>query len=258
MRGPIAEVAQPRLRGVRLLVADPELAEGLTPAEAAAATQALVAPIVELKPGEERLLEAEPDASRGLLGLLVLGGMMLREVTVPGTTHAELVGEGDLLLPGGAVRGWAPAGLLDSYHDERHLAGARTLLHTQAQVALRRGHDLAWQSAIRNQTRVDHRIHRLLWHYADRWGRVTPDGVSVELPLTHECIGKLVGAHRPSVTSAIGMLERGGLLNRPSHGTWLLTRPEPAQATPLRRSASNSRPTSSTAADRASRWPGRR
>ncbi|WP_305784662.1 FAD-dependent monooxygenase [Symbioplanes lichenis] len=42
-----------------------------------------------------------------------------------------------------AVRGSAPAGLLDTYHAERHLAGARTLLHTQAQVALRRGLDPA-------------------------------------------------------------------------------------------------------------------
>jgi 2-polyprenyl-6-methoxyphenol hydroxylase-like FAD-dependent oxidoreductase len=42
-----------------------------------------------------------------------------------------------------AVHGWAPAGLLDTYHDERHLAGERTLLHTRAQVALRRGHDPA-------------------------------------------------------------------------------------------------------------------
>ena len=41
------------------------------------------------------------------------------------------------------VHGWAPPGLLDTYHDERHLAGARTLLHTQAQVALRRGQDPA-------------------------------------------------------------------------------------------------------------------
>jgi 2-polyprenyl-6-methoxyphenol hydroxylase-like FAD-dependent oxidoreductase len=42
-----------------------------------------------------------------------------------------------------AVQGWAPAGLLDSYHDERSLAAARTMLHAQAQVALRRGHDAA-------------------------------------------------------------------------------------------------------------------
>lgn len=42
-----------------------------------------------------------------------------------------------------AINGWAPAGLLDTYHEERHLAGERTMLHTRAQVALRRGHDPA-------------------------------------------------------------------------------------------------------------------
>ncbi|MEV5582692.1 FAD-dependent monooxygenase [Streptomyces parvus] len=41
------------------------------------------------------------------------------------------------------VRGWAPPGLLDTYQTERHAAGARTLLHTRAQMALRRGHDPA-------------------------------------------------------------------------------------------------------------------
>ena len=41
----------------------------------------------------------------------------------------------------GAIAGWAPDGLLDTYHAERHYAGARTLLHTQAQLALRRGLD---------------------------------------------------------------------------------------------------------------------
>jgi 2-polyprenyl-6-methoxyphenol hydroxylase-like FAD-dependent oxidoreductase len=42
-----------------------------------------------------------------------------------------------------AVKGVAPAGLLDTYDDERRLAATRTLLHTKAQVALRRGHDEA-------------------------------------------------------------------------------------------------------------------
>jgi 2-polyprenyl-6-methoxyphenol hydroxylase-like FAD-dependent oxidoreductase len=41
------------------------------------------------------------------------------------------------------IQGWAPAGLLDTYHDERHATGARALLQTRAQVALRRGHDAA-------------------------------------------------------------------------------------------------------------------
>jgi 2-polyprenyl-6-methoxyphenol hydroxylase-like FAD-dependent oxidoreductase len=44
------------------------------------------------------------------------------------------------------VHGWAPAGLLDTYHSERHYAGARTMMQTQAQVALRRGQDPAAQA----------------------------------------------------------------------------------------------------------------
>jgi hypothetical protein len=41
------------------------------------------------------------------------------------------------------LQGWAPPGLLETYHSERHLAGERLLLHAQAQVSLRRGHDPA-------------------------------------------------------------------------------------------------------------------
>ncbi|MFJ9770768.1 FAD-dependent monooxygenase [Kitasatospora sp. NPDC101157] len=37
---------------------------------------------------------------------------------------------------GAAVRGWAPEGLLDSYHTERHLAGALVLRNVQAQSLL--------------------------------------------------------------------------------------------------------------------------
>ena len=41
------------------------------------------------------------------------------------------------------IQGWAPDGLLDTYHDERRLASTRNMLHAQAQVAIRRGHDPA-------------------------------------------------------------------------------------------------------------------
>jgi hypothetical protein len=44
------------------------------------------------------------------------------------------------------IGGWAPAGLLGTYHNERHFGGARALLQTQAQVALRRGQDPAGQA----------------------------------------------------------------------------------------------------------------
>jgi 2-polyprenyl-6-methoxyphenol hydroxylase-like FAD-dependent oxidoreductase len=41
------------------------------------------------------------------------------------------------------IHGWAPDGLLHTYQDERRLACARNMLHAQAQVAIRRGHDPA-------------------------------------------------------------------------------------------------------------------
>jgi hypothetical protein len=44
------------------------------------------------------------------------------------------------------IQGWAPDGLLDTYHDERRLAADRAMLHAQAQVAIRRGHDAAAQA----------------------------------------------------------------------------------------------------------------
>jgi 2-polyprenyl-6-methoxyphenol hydroxylase-like FAD-dependent oxidoreductase len=37
---------------------------------------------------------------------------------------------------GGQCAGWAPPGLLDTYHDERYLVGQRVLAHTRAQAAL--------------------------------------------------------------------------------------------------------------------------
>jgi 2-polyprenyl-6-methoxyphenol hydroxylase-like FAD-dependent oxidoreductase len=40
----------------------------------------------------------------------------------------------------GSVQGWAPPGLLDTYTEERRAAAERTLLHTRAQVALRRAY----------------------------------------------------------------------------------------------------------------------
>ena len=42
-----------------------------------------------------------------------------------------------------AVNGWGPDDLLETYHIERTIACERTMAHTHAQVALRRGHDPA-------------------------------------------------------------------------------------------------------------------
>ena len=39
-----------------------------------------------------------------------------------------------------------------------------------------------------------------LWHVAERWGRVGRDSIVVDLPLSHQRLADLVGAHRPTVT----------------------------------------------------------
>jgi 2-polyprenyl-6-methoxyphenol hydroxylase-like FAD-dependent oxidoreductase len=78
-------------------------------------------------------------------GRILLAGDAAHLFPAPGVAlNAGLVDTVNLAWKlAAAIHGWAPAGLLDTYHDERHLAGERTLLHTRAQVALRRGHDPA-------------------------------------------------------------------------------------------------------------------
>lgn len=64
----------------------------------------------------------------------------------------------------GAVHGWAPPALLDTYHHERHAAASSLLRLTRAQVALRR-HDDAAARALRELftelTRDEQPAHRL-------------------------------------------------------------------------------------------------
>ncbi len=58
--------------------------------------------------------------------------------------------------------------------------------------------------------RVDTRLHVLLWHLAERFGRMTPEGRVVRVALSHELFGRIIAARRPSVTTALGRLEEQG------------------------------------------------
>ena len=93
---------------------------------------------------------------------------------------------------------------------------------------------LATTQAISQLTRVDRRLRALFWHLAERWGRVSGQGVIVPLALTHRILGQLVGARRPTVSTALAELaERGELVRRPD-GSWLL-RGDPPDAQSLAR-----------------------
>jgi len=64
--------------------------------------------------------------------------------------------------------------------------------------------------AIALEPRVERRLLLKLRQLADRWGRVTPDGIRLDLRLTHQELANMVGAVRESVTIALGRLADAG------------------------------------------------
>jgi hypothetical protein len=174
------------------------------------------------------------------LGLLLLDGVVAREIALNGTVSTELLGRGDVIRPwsddgeeplAGAEVRWnvlseGRFALLDTAFAGRAAAfpGIGAILLERLEARTRR---LALLQAIAHMTRVDERVLALMWHLCDRWGRVTPDGVLLPLRLSHRTIAELVGARRPTVSSAIGELARRELLARRDDGAWLLLGEQP-------------------------------
>ena len=222
---PISRREPPRT--VRLLEADPEIGRDLGQRAWADAHRLAVLPAVELVPGELRLQAGDPP-------LLVLEGAVLRAIRVGGHGAAELLGPGDVLHA---------RAVLDSVVVERvdwtvHQPGTAAVLdermgaiaHRWPQIAGRMADRLSEQhartatlAAITQLPRVDLRVIGLLWHLAERWGRVTRDGVVLPMRLTHRTIGNLIGAQRPTVTLAVGQLVTAGAIASPeTGGGWVL------------------------------------
>ena len=109
--------------------------------------------------------------------------------------------------------------------------------------AARRAERLVVTQAIAHITRVDERLLALLWLLAERWGRVVPGGVLVSLRLPHRTLAGMVGARRPSVTTALGQLMARGAIERRQDGAWILRGQPPAEtrSRPTTRPRSRSR-----------------
>ncbi len=70
--------------------------------------------------------------------------------------------------------------------------------------------------------RVEDRIVALCAELAERLGRMTSDGIVIDLPLTHQAIGELVGSRRPTVSLALQRLGEDGVLERRDDSRWYL------------------------------------
>jgi CRP-like cAMP-binding protein len=229
---------------VEVLRADPDLAVGIAPAQLEEARHACLAERAELHRGPWDPATAAPPAADGF-GLLLLDGFLVRRVGRGGRFGAELVGPGDLLRPWQSVgahasppfeptwRVVAPAELAvlgaDFVARAAPYPGVAIALVDRAML---RSRQLALTMAAVQQTRVDRRLHALLWQLADRWGRIGPEGATVEVPLTHELLAELVAARRPSVTTALAALAEAGRVERQGD-RWLLRGGPPAEIADL-------------------------
>jgi CRP/FNR family cyclic AMP-dependent transcriptional regulator len=219
---------------VQLLNVDPDLARELDPRRAREAAQRLYARAVEIPRGRWVPSPGLVDGSRPI-GLLVLDGLLVREATLADHPASELLGPGDVL------RAWDDVDheeLLPRRIEWTALTPARVavvdhafavraaqwpeVFATLLDRAARRAERLVVLQAIAHLTRVDDRLLALLWSLAERWGRVVPDGVLVSLRLSHRTLAGLIGARRPSVTTALGQLMARGAIERRDDGEWIL------------------------------------
>lgn len=224
----------------KLLECDQELGLRVPAADIGRAREELVVPVKEMPCGTWDVPSEVPEHVR--LGYLIVDGLLAREVVLAGTTCAELLGEGDVLQPTAAVR---DEGLL-RYHVQWHVLRPlrvavldedvwRTLgwwpavLGALLERAIRRVQRMSIHQALLQLSPVETRLLVLFWYLAERWGRVTPDGIALRLRLSHELLGHLVGVQRASVTTALTRIAPSGLVVRRSDGTWLLRGDPPSE-----------------------------
>jgi CRP/FNR family transcriptional regulator, cyclic AMP receptor protein len=219
-----------------LLNEDPDLAHKLRGPELAAARQRAIAHVIRFDRRTWDPSEICAHADDDCIGLFVLDGLLVRRVTVGKRQACELFGPGDIFRPWDADGEYEPltisldwlvlvAGrlaVLDGRFALRIARWPSITAQLMSRVA-RRARHLALTQAVTHLPRVYGRLLILFWLLAERWGTVTPEGFRVSLPLTHELLALLVGAHRPTVTLALQRLSDAGLLVRKRRNDWLLT-----------------------------------
>jgi CRP-like cAMP-binding protein len=203
---------------------DRDLAGPLSDVRLAAAERDLIVDLRRLERGFWHPRRDEYGAEGGI-GLLIVEGFMIRRVEIAHRAAGELLGPGDLLRPWQndgehAVypfsAGWRVLDTMVIAVLDRALAGRLGPYPevTSALVgrAMARSRRATGQLALAQFGSVRHRVLLALWHLADDWGKVRPDGILVPVSLTHEMLGLIVGARRPAVTSALGGLAAEGLV----------------------------------------------
>jgi hypothetical protein len=170
--------------------------------------------------------------------MLVLDGLLLRAVQAAGRPSLEVLGAGDVIRPfepepdpyaavPQAVQWWAlrPAKLavLDAGFIRR-MSNYPEVIGDLAGRLSRGSAAGCLRLSIVQQPRLSTRLEIMLWHLADRFGRVHLEGVLLPVPMCHGLLSWLVGASRPAVCRAVNELQRAGRVEPGPDGTWWLRR----------------------------------
>jgi DNA-binding transcriptional ArsR family regulator len=221
---------------VSLLEADPDLAVGVPDVEIPLARGRALATVLELETPIWDTREITQRAEPGWLGLFVLDGLLLRRVEVGKRSACELFGPTDLIRPWDTDGDYDPLPISGGWIVLKHtrlavldtafvlrIARWPTISSRLVSRLAQRARYLTLTQAVTHLPRAYARLLILFWLLAERWGKVGTAGVYVTLPLTHEVLAMLIGAHRPTVTIALQRLTRAGFLIRERSDRWLLT-----------------------------------
>ena len=170
-----------------------------------------------------------PDAAL----LVVEGGVVLLASTRPGSSRTmalTLAGSEEVLLPPG------PDERLEALEDSwltvvspsaltallRIPAASAIVVEALVEALRERQETIANFASVRHVERVREKLLQL----ARAHGKVVPGGVRLDLPLTHELVGEMVGSARETVTWAFAQLAREGFARREGRAYRLAVSPE--------------------------------
>jgi hypothetical protein len=166
------------------------------------------------------------------LGTLVARGLLAHGTCLSGQRSVVMAWAGDVITPPSSVPAWTagqmswevlePAVVADldasftaavAAHPEALTAVVERISRTTARALV--------AVALSQAARVEDRLLALLLVMAEERGRVTSEGVCVPAFLTHERLGELIGAARPTVSLAFSRLRERRLVEQRSR-EWII------------------------------------
>ena len=186
---------------------------------------------LDLQPGRW-----QPDEVRSAGLIIVVSGVLLIEHGATPRVAGEVLGPGDACTIDEPQAAGAEAALgLQVLEPARLYALREPLPRLLADwpnggarlvdALLERHRRRSRYQAILARPKVEDRLLLVLWALAERFGSQAADGALLPLRLTHATLGCLTAARRPTVTTAMGVLQEARLVGPASDGAlWISAR----------------------------------